>query len=140
MLHKFLRLSSAQKRQFLQAFMFMLQVRVRLKIYSFPKFLKWYKQVNLNQSVEVKSFSDIKLAVNRAAKLLVNPKKPCLPKALTAFKICSANGIESSVVIGITKELQEFKAHAWLLLDEQVVLGWLPNLHEYKELTRFEEL
>lgn len=66
------------------------------------------------------SISDIIWAVQNMS--IYVPKATCLTRAITAQIILSRNNYPSKLRIGVIKH-DGFKAHAWLEIDDEVVLG-----------------
>ncbi len=62
----------------------------------------------------------------------------CLPQALAGYRIYAENGYLTEFHMGVWKKDDEgLEAHAWLTLGGNVVVGALPNLEEYEELSLF---
>lgn len=58
--------------------------------------------------------------------------RPCLPQALALHLLYRRRGIDSRLRIGVKKDAAgKLEAHAWVQRDALVVIGALPNLHEY---------
>jgi hypothetical protein len=71
--------------------------------------------------------------ITAAGKLV--PYSTCLSKALVGQILFAANGYETSLHIGVSKNHRaEFEAHAWLLLDKKIILCHLEDIERFKEL------
>ena len=74
----------------------------------------------------------------RATSLYV-PCATCLTQALAAQRLLSRAGHSPRVEIGVAKdEKNQFRAHAWLVLQGQVLIGGL-GVERYTPLTAWEE-
>jgi hypothetical protein len=61
----------------------------------------------------------------------------CLMRAIVAETIFAAHGYEAAVQLGVNKSTEGFNAHAWVEHRDEVVLGELDDLAEYRRLSRF---
>ena len=67
------------------------------------------------------------------------PAATCLTQALAAQVLLSRAGHSPRVEIGVAKnEKNEFQAHAWLVLNNQVLIGGT-EVERYTPLTAWEE-
>ena len=76
--------------------------------------------------------SAVARAVRRASRLV--PMANCLPQALATYTLLARRGIESEVRLGVARDGQRFKAHAWVELDGIVLIGKVDDLHRYEPL------
>jgi hypothetical protein len=53
------------------------------------------------------------------ARVLKNPR-PCLRRSLVLYDWCKKHGVESKVIIGVDKENDILKGHAWLYVQGEV--------------------
>ncbi len=53
------------------------------------------------------------------ARVLKNPR-PCLRRSLVLYRWCKKHGVESKVVVGVDKDGDILKGHAWLYVHGQV--------------------
>ncbi|MFK7936011.1 MAG: lasso peptide biosynthesis B2 protein [Saprospiraceae bacterium] len=60
----------------------------------------------------------------------------CLNLSLTARRLLRMQGIETTLHIGFKpREIgKDYKGHAWLTIEEQLITGWLADLAVYREL------
>lgn len=58
----------------------------------------------------------------------------CLEQAVTLWWMLGLMGVESTIRMGIYKNGDQVEAHAWVLHDDEVVLGELERLSEYTPL------
>lgn len=63
------------------------------------------------------------------------PKATCLTQTITAQILLSRHNYFSKLKIGVMKE-EKFEAHAWLEIDDQIVLG--ESGKEYKPIFESE--
>jgi hypothetical protein len=69
----------------------------------------------------------------RAATRFV-PKATCLVQAIAGHYLLAKYGYISTFHIGVAREGDRFKAHAWLCHNGEVLLGNLHNLSDYQAL------
>ena len=56
------------------------------------------------------------------------PRDPtCLMRALAARSMLARRGVQGCIRIGISEDASEFRAHAWVEVGQQPVLGWIRN-------------
>ncbi len=55
----------------------------------------------------------------------------CLVNGLAGQYLLTRNQIASQLCIGVKKETTELKAHAWVVVDGQIVIGSIPELDTY---------
>ncbi|MFW5972913.1 MAG: lasso peptide biosynthesis B2 protein [Bacteroidota bacterium] len=61
--------------------------------------------------------------------------RPCLPQAMALYLLYQRRNIESRLRIGVKKTPDgKITAHAWVQHGPYVVIGALPDLHEYAVL------
>ena len=73
-------------------------------------------------------------AVEKSAKLTPGGAK-CLAKALATQVLLSRRNCECEFKIGVAKNDQgALEAHAWIEKDQQVIMGFLPDLDRFKSL------
>ena len=58
----------------------------------------------------------------------------CLEQAITLWWMLGLMGIESTIRMGIYKNGDLVEAHAWVLYEEEIVLGELERLSDYTPL------
>jgi hypothetical protein len=62
--------------------------------------------------------------------------RPCLTQALVGQRLLRQCGISTDLRIGVARIEGEFQAHAWLELDDRVVLGGSSSPQRYTLLTK----
>lgn len=66
-------------------------------------------------------------SVGRYAPPFIN----CLPRALALQRMLKRRGVRGTIRFGVKRENDKVKAHAWLVLDEIVLVGRIPDLDSY---------
>lgn len=65
----------------------------------------------------------------------------CLPQALAGYIVCTRHGHPPELRVGVARSPQaELHAHAWLEFNGEVVLGYLPDLQNYRAFEQAERL
>jgi len=119
---KFLRLSWAEKWLLMFAIAGLMLVPGVLRIAGFQRTWTW-----LQRRLENRRASAKPLAVQDIVRLLTAacglfPWTPnCLQRSLVLWYLCHRNGFPAELQIGVTKELQYLKAHAWVELAGKVL-------------------
>lgn len=72
-------------------------------------------------------------ALQRAARYL--PSATCLPQALAGHVMLALQGYESHIRIGVAPSGDAFRAHAWLMCDEDILIGDSEDLVDFVRLT-----
>ena len=67
------------------------------------------------------------------------PGASCLTQAVAALLLIKAGGQQTELKIGVTKDNREFKAHAWLEIGGQIIIGKLPGHRQYIVLNSASE-
>jgi hypothetical protein len=124
---KFFRLPVNEKKLFFEAIYLAIWSRIYINLFPFRKFA-----VHLGNVREVVPFQNIKdslvvkevcRAMKRSSRYLPFPKK-CLVEAVVAKKMLEKRNIKSTLYLGVSKKEQnEMIAHAWLVIDDIVIVG-----------------
>ncbi len=127
---KFLGLSSQEKKLLVEALV--LLYAVRLGLWALP-----FRALNDATSGCMKSKMHGNLAegqIIRAVKASSKfvPRATCLTQAMAARKMLLNHGYNANLRIGVLREDDDLKAHAWLEKDGQVLIGGL--VCEYQAL------
>ncbi|MCB1484146.1 MAG: lasso peptide biosynthesis B2 protein [Hyphomicrobiaceae bacterium] len=72
-------------------------------------------------------------AVGRASR--ITPRATCLVRALALQRLLSQNGLASELRIGVSKNANQFSAHAWLIHDNKILIGGDEDTDEMRILT-----
>ena len=133
---RFLSLTFSEKLVFCQAFLLVLRFRRALKCRSFDDLLRETlarAEKRLARSgAPVLAAGRISWLISKAATAVIQSR--CLPQALAGHIIFAEYGYRTCFHIGVRKGSDKLEAHAWLTLDEKVILGDLPDLELYEEL------
>ncbi|MBZ2166319.1 lasso peptide biosynthesis B2 protein [Methanobacterium sp. VT] len=110
-------------------------IRLSLSLFSFSKVKKISKRISRPNHKQKDSITieDIIWSVRVVSPYV--PKATCLTQAITGQIILSRYNHPSKLKIGVIKE-EEFEAHAWLEIDDQIVLG--ESEKEYKPILESE--
>ncbi|MBI4382315.1 MAG: lasso peptide biosynthesis B2 protein [candidate division NC10 bacterium] len=135
--HKVLQLSPGERAVLVQAWGFFLLVELALRILPFTRLLSLSNKVFLNRKGEaalglVPSVPRLAWLVEVAGRY-TPVTATCLKKALVLSWLLGRRGTQTGVRIGVAREKGRLKAHAWLDLDGQVIIG-------HQELERYETL
>ena len=121
-IHSFFKLSSNKKDLFIKSLILIIFIRISITIFSFSnvkKISKRFSRQNINHNNKI-TIKDIIWSV-KAASIYV-PRATCLTQAITAQILLSRHNHTSKLKIGVTKN-DKFVAHAWLEIDDKIVLG-----------------
>jgi hypothetical protein len=121
-LKSFFKLSADRKILFIQSLVLIIFIRFSLSLLPFPKvksILNKFSVVN-NDIKKTKTLEDIVWSVGAASNYV--PRATCLTKAIAAQIQLSRYNYRSSLKVGVNKS-EEFEAHAWIEIEDKVVLG-----------------
>lgn len=111
-----------------------LVMRVAMKIWSLRKILLFLqRRATAGVSPGRYGIDDIRGALATAGRYL--PATTCLINGLAGQYLLGRNGYTAKLHIGVKKETEALlSAHAWVSVDEQVVIGQIDDLHTYTTL------
>jgi len=137
LLRKFHRLPKREKHLFFRAVFMLFYYRIRLKTTSlqtlFTSVCNRSQKIQLYKKDQSITPERIGRLISRAARFV--PYATCLSQALVGKILFAENGYTTEFHIGVCKDTAAgFEAHAWLSLDEKIILGYHPDLSRYKEL------
>ncbi len=118
----FFKLSTNQKILITKSLILIIIIRLSLSLLSFSnvkKLSKKFSRPNKNNKNYI-TVEDIVWSVKVASNYV--PRATCLTQAITAQIILSRHNYLSNLKIGVIKS-EEFEAHAWLEIDNEIVLG-----------------
>ena len=136
----FFKIKNQDKLAFIKAFIYMGYFRAFILFVPFNKLRKRMGKIKLESPQEVDD-ECYKKAV-RIARIvgIVSYHTPweskCLVQALTAQKLLKNQGISTTIYLGVRKEGNEMKAHAWLRCGEYYVTGGAIR-EQYTVVARF---
>ena len=132
---KFYQLPLEDKFLILQTIYWLIKIKANLKLFGIQK---TYKQINKNLNLHRKNINNsysvqkVVWAIDSVTKNIINAT--CLIKALSGFVILKRNGHNPKVEIGVKKKQDKLEAHAWLVLNNKVILGHINDISEYKKM------
>ena len=131
---KFFHLSAADKALFIQSTIVVAFSTLGLRILPWLRLQNMLLRMARNQSNRVSSncpsVNQIKWAVSAAGHSV--PKATCLPQALASQYLLVKYGYPADLQIGVARDKDgKLEAHAWVVSENQTVLG------EVRELDRF---
>ncbi len=119
-LSKYRSFSSGARQAIWRAVPVLWVVRILLSTVSY----RWLETRVLSRPLvrrDSQSAAEIALGVNRAARLV--PAATCLTRSLAAAWLLRGAGYEPRLCIGVARDGDGFKAHAWLECEGDVVVG-----------------
>lgn len=113
-LRKFLALSGGERRLFLEAVVLVTLAATALRLFGFRRVYRWMeRRAPRREPAAAGDFPHLAVAgVRRAARPL--PYATCLPRSLTLWWFLQRRGIQCDLRLGVRKEHEELKAHAWV--------------------------
>jgi hypothetical protein len=135
-LAKFLRLPTAEKFLLLRTVILVAAIRVGLWVLPFRVLQRFTPRARKTKHTKY-SVEQFIWAVRATSRYV--PRATCLTQAMAAQTLLLRAGYNPKVKIGVAKnEKKLFEAHAWLVLDDQVLIGGT-EVERYTALTIFEE-
>lgn len=93
----------------------------------------------MNRQTDWKLIKEISRSVKHCSKYI--PSATCLTQALATQTILRLRGQESSLRLGVDKDqTDKLIAHAWLEVDDKIIIGGLTDIKRYSVLTANKEL
>lgn len=124
---------------YIWTFCTVLLVRVALWCVPYRHLAGWAASVSVrggassNNGLGIES--DVVDAVNSASAVV--PDATCLTRALSLQLLLGWHGLSSELKIGVDKEeTGKLVAHAWLVVDQKIVIGKTPDIGRYAVLGR----
>jgi hypothetical protein len=133
---RFLRLRWGEKKLLIHALLLITAIRLGLRFVPFAKLSHWVDRIGQRRSRTSRYYTvnGVAWAVTWAAKLTPGGAK-CLAKAWTTQILLYQQGYPADFKIGVAKAAAgHLEAHAWIEIEGQVIMGWLPDLTRYKSL------
>jgi hypothetical protein len=135
-LAKFLRLSTAEKFLLQRTLILVAAIRVALWILPFRVVQRFTFKARKTKHSKY-SVEQFIWAVRATSRYV--PRATCLTQAMTAQTLLLRAGYNPKVKIGVAKNDKKlFEAHAWLVLEGQVLIGGT-EVERFTALTVFEE-
>jgi len=119
----FLKLNSTEKFILIKAFFLLLTVRIMLWILPFSFIQKITRRLTDVSEDMTSEISIEKLTWAIRVMSIYTPGATCLTRAIAAQILLARYNYSSSIRIGVSKNDEEFEAHAWLEKDGGIILG-----------------
>jgi Transglutaminase-like superfamily len=134
----FLKLNRSDRRTLFQSYLLLTLVRLGLWLLPFERLWKGLVKLGQLQSsspaflkTEAQTVRQVIWAVNLSARFTPGGAK-CLARALTTKVLLDRRQCPSEFKIGVAKnELGKLDAHAWIEVQNQVVMGQVSTLAQY---------
>jgi Transglutaminase-like superfamily len=122
MFRRFLHLPFQDKYLLLKTFMVV--ALIRLWLWSLP-FKRLMREVENHTTHSKQGFDYSPQRIAQAVRVMSRyvPRATCLTQALAVQWLLADVGHASQLRLGVHKDLADFKAHAWLEMDGQVIIG-----------------
>jgi hypothetical protein len=124
-------MSQRDRRLLLLAMMYSVEGRLRLLTQDFKTIQAWTTRSRPGTA----PLGRLIWAANAAGRII--PGTTCLIRALTLQRLLSRNNLTSELGIGVAKVNDEFRAHAWLIRNGEVLIGG-EDLEKYTILRQSE--
>jgi hypothetical protein len=136
-LRSLIRLKSDNRNLLIYTFILLNLVRLGLWRLSFAQLQRYLDRISqTGRSLEIYRIQTLIWAVERSSRYSPGTVK-CLARALTTQVLMRRQGYSSELRIGVAKNQQGvIQAHAWVVYQEHVIMGNLPDLDRYQPLTR----
>lgn len=122
-----------------EALWLLAQIRVALWVHPFKRVQRRYAprgDGTASVGDHARSAAEAKavgIAVRRSSRLV--PAATCLPQALTTRVMLERRGVPNELLIGVAKsDAGALEAHAWVTVDDMVVVGDLPDLARFHRM------
>jgi hypothetical protein len=132
----FFRLNGATKQLFIYTSFLLIVVRLGLRFLNFAQLQRltdWLRQMYYSNPRQY-TLTGIVWAVDLSSTFTPGGAK-CLARALTTQILMQQQNYIGEVCIGVAKsDRGNLEAHAWVKFQDEIVMGWLPDLERYKLL------
>ena len=107
---------------FIKSLILIIFIRLSLTLLSFSKVKKISKRFSRSNNDQKNNITieDIIWSIKVVSNYV--PRATCLTQAITAQILLSRHNYSSNLKIGVMKK-DDFEAHAWLEIDDKIVLG-----------------
>ena len=132
---KFSRLSWGSRAMLAETALAVLGARVALLVVPIRKILRWSTVERFPSHAISSPMLEAELSrfVRAAGRRI--PGATCLTQALALRYLLQKRGIRSELEIGVGKDANGFKAHAWLAVEGRVIHGGGRQLEDYERLS-----
>jgi len=134
---KFLFLPYQKKKLLGQSLLTVGAIRIALWLFPFKDLNEWLCNMASaspqERKVEWTVVDNVTAAVRTSSHYV--PYASCLTQALAARTLLGLQGQNSELKIGVDRDDDgKFKAHAWIEIDGKIIIGKLPNHHNFNVL------
>ena len=137
-IHKFLNLSSSERRLLIKKWILLGVIRFGLELFPFSTLRKLLFKLTFLFSAPTKDFSEEYLVWSVAVVSPYIPKTTCLAQALAAQFLLQQAGHRACLHIGVEEaEKGSLKAHAWVESQGRILIGGF-DLNRYTHLLALE--
>ncbi|HTW95508.1 MAG TPA: lasso peptide biosynthesis B2 protein [Tepidisphaeraceae bacterium] len=131
-LHKFFSLPPQDQRLFIEAFSWLMAVRVGMWMMPFPVLRRCVVRLAHPQPRQRSSVDRLAGSIDIASRYV--PHATCLAKAMAGQILLTRHGHMPTLQIGVKRDAAgKFQAHAWLE-HHGAIIGGLNDLHTYAKL------
>lgn len=138
---KFFLLSSSKRMVILQALLLLIAVRISLWLLPFRVVYTFLERMARQSSNLDSADAQVEMRLTWAVKTISPyvPQASCLTQALVLWVLLGRAAVRSEVRIGVAKNGQgQLEAHAWVVRQNRVLIGDLPDLTRYTLLPSLE--
>jgi hypothetical protein len=131
---RFLLLPTIKKSVLIYTVALVMIIRSALSLFSLQKIVQTLQRLSKRKSSR-RYFEQEDILYATAAIGRRLPFATCLVSGLVGQYLLGCNGYLSTLHIGVKKETDKIlMAHAWVTVDQQVVIGMIDDLHTYTPL------
>jgi len=121
--------------QYGRALVVLILIRLGLSLFGFKRLERFMPHVG-RKAGSLNPWQ-ISWSIKRTARYV--PWASCLTQGIALQYLLSRHGESTVMCVGVKPDNQgKFTAHAWLLLDNQIIIGGDKNLKEFQEIARLE--
>lgn len=134
---QFIRLSSSSRRLLFYTFFLLTAIRLGLRFLPFATLQQKVDRLSQSRDKEPSyTLYGIVWAVEWSTRMMPGGAK-CLARALTTQILMGQQCYPYDLCIGVSKsEKGDLQAHAWIESDDRIVVGWVPEIANYKRLEK----
>jgi hypothetical protein len=131
-LFRFFLLPYQKKKLLIQSLFLVCAIRLCLWLFPFKWLSKWFSYFDSDnpnkKEIDWEIINNVVASVRIISKYI--PYSSCLTQALATRTLLNLKGQDSNLRIGVDKEnTEDFAAHAWIEIDEKIIIGKLPYHH-----------
>jgi len=139
---RFLEASWADRWLLFQTSLWLVTIKLGLKIFRFQTVREFLSRVSRQENPEIDpqqaSLEKVVWAIERTSRNLPEAIN-CLPQALTAQVMLNRRGYQSEMIIGAKRNQDsQLQAHAWVEYQGNVIVGKIDDLSQFSPLQNGE--